>query len=449
MASILQSLSPVAALAAGSLVASIWQGFLLASCASFSLRSLPKLSAATRSLVWITVLLLAVALPFLALHANEQPIAAAHTSVLHLSQTWSLALLASWALFSLFRLGQLGLGAFHLHGLAHRAARVQPQAEIAALLQNSPRKTQLCTSAEVDRPSVVGFFRPRILLPPDLLQQLSQPELEQVVLHEMEHLRRCDDWTNLLQKLALALFPLNPVLLWLDRRLCLERELACDDGVLRATHAHKAYAACLTNLAEKSFVRRGILLALGIVGRQKESELARRIYRILRRPQVGLGRTQTRLATGALLTGMLGCAGALAHSPQLVSFSSGTQTVAEATASIPVLSKATTAQVAHVAAVTAIAAPRAVFAKAIVSAPERAAAVKAVAVKAVRKQPTVLKTSFNQPAPGHFRPQPRVALASWPAEAPVSARVVFAVEEDSPFTYAAVPVRGGWLIVQL
>jgi beta-lactamase regulating signal transducer with metallopeptidase domain len=28
-------------------------------------------------------------------------------------------------------------------------------------------------------------------------------------MHEMEHLRRADDWTNLLQKLALVFFPLN------------------------------------------------------------------------------------------------------------------------------------------------------------------------------------------------------------------------------------------------
>ena len=76
------------------------------------------------------------------------------------------------------------------------------------------------------RPSVLGFFRPRILVPPELLKALSPRELRQVVVHEMEHLHRADDWTNLLQKVGLVLFPLNPVLLWVERRLCAERELA-------------------------------------------------------------------------------------------------------------------------------------------------------------------------------------------------------------------------------
>jgi beta-lactamase regulating signal transducer with metallopeptidase domain len=66
---------------------------------------------------------------------------------------------------------------------------------------------------------VFGFLHPRILIPPALLERLTSPELQQVVLHEMEHLRRRDDWTNLLQKMGLVLFPLNPVLLWVERRL--------------------------------------------------------------------------------------------------------------------------------------------------------------------------------------------------------------------------------------
>ena len=49
------------------------------------------------------------------------------------------------------------------------------------------------------------------------------------MLHEAGHLRRRDDWMNLLQKVGLVLLPLNPVLMWIERRLCLERELACDE----------------------------------------------------------------------------------------------------------------------------------------------------------------------------------------------------------------------------
>ena len=111
-----------------------------------------------------------------------------------------------------------------------------------------PRGTsQICTTRDLDRPSVIGFLAPRILIPDGSLARLTPGELEQVVLHEAEHLRRRDDWTNLLQKLLLVLFPLNPALAWMERRLCREREMACDEGVVRRTQAPRAYAACLTS----------------------------------------------------------------------------------------------------------------------------------------------------------------------------------------------------------
>jgi len=157
----------------------------------------------------------------------------------------------------------------------------------------------LCVSEEVDRPSVVGFFVPRILVPRTLLGRLAASELEQIVLHEMEHLRRGDDWTNLLQKLSLVVFPLNPALIWIERQLCLERELACDDRVLRATGARKAYAACLANLAEHSLVRRGVSLALGAW--ERRPELVRRVHRILARPQGQMAHGRAGLAVAVLL----------------------------------------------------------------------------------------------------------------------------------------------------
>jgi len=182
----------------------------------------------------------------------------------------------------------------------------------------SDRSAELCISDEVERPSVLGFLRPRILLPPGLVERLTATELEQVVRHEMEHLRRADDWTNLLQKIALVIFPLNPALLWVEHRLCAERELACDDSVLRSSCGRKAYAICLTRLAEHSMLRRGLSLALGAWERQPE--LVRRVHRILRKPTEAMSRRQTMALTGSVIAGVLVCAAGLARSPQLVGF---------------------------------------------------------------------------------------------------------------------------------
>ena len=130
---------------------------------------------------------------------------------------------------------------------------------------------------------MIGFLAPRILIPEWLFARLTPGELEQVVLHEAEHLRRRDDWTNLLQKLSLVLFPLNPALAWMERRLCREREMACDEGVVRRTQAPRAYAACLTSLAERGLQRRVQALSLGAF--ERRPELVHRVHSILRRRQ--------------------------------------------------------------------------------------------------------------------------------------------------------------------
>jgi hypothetical protein len=164
---------------------------------------------------------------------------------------------------------------------------------------------------------VIGFFKPRILIPDWLFARLTPGELQQIVLHEAEHLRRYDDWTNLFQKLCLVLFPLNPALVWIERRLCREREMACDDGVIEITRAPRAYAACLTSLAERGLERRAEALSLGAW--QRRPELVHRVHSILRRKRT-LGPFGTRALLGALGCSLLFGSIELARCPQLIAF---------------------------------------------------------------------------------------------------------------------------------
>jgi beta-lactamase regulating signal transducer with metallopeptidase domain len=317
----LHSMSFVSATAAGALFSAVWQGTVLAVCVSLCLRLLPGLSAAARSVVWLNVFILLALLHFVpALMGRSGVLAASHLSPVHLDPRWSFALAGVWAALSLARAVQLIVGAIHLRRLGRRAVPVPVNAELQLLLSGAAgaRTAQLCASDEVARPSVLGFFRPRILVPPELLKALSPRELQQVVLHEMEHLHRGDDWTNLLQKMGLVLFPLNPVLLWVDRRLSAEREMACDDRVMRSSAGRKAYALCLTHLAEYSILRRSFSLVLGAW--ERRPELVRRVQRILSQPARSMSRRPAMAATGGLLAGALGIAVVLSHSPQLVSF---------------------------------------------------------------------------------------------------------------------------------
>jgi hypothetical protein len=232
---------------------------------------------------------------------------------------WSLLIAALWAAAALFRAVDLGLHSFRLRKLWKDAIPVPVDSNLnsmpASIWTRGP--VQVCTTATLQRPSVIGFFKPRILIPDWLFARLTPGELEQIVLHEAEHLRRRDDWTNLFQKLCLVLFPLNPALAWIERRLCREREMACDDGVIRITRAPRAYAACLTSLAERRFERRAEALSLGAW--QRRPELVHRVHSILRRNRA-LSPLATRVLLGLMGCGLLFGSVELARSPQLVAF---------------------------------------------------------------------------------------------------------------------------------
>ena len=336
---LLPAFEDIAQLSATAAVAGLWQGIALAATAALALRLVPRTTATVRFFLWTAVLLGAAFLPFLHVPATAHA-AATHAqaaSLLHLSRSWSFAIAALWLAFTLFRLAQLGVQGVRLRALWSNATPTPAAPEIATLLATVPlRRVEFCLSTEVDRPSVIGFFSPRILIPDWLFPQLTAPELFQIVLHEVEHLRRADDWLNLLQKVSLALFPLNPALVWIERRLCSERELACDDGVLRVTLAPRVYATCLATLAERrlqyrSAHRSALSLALGALGALGRSELARRVYSILNR-QPSLSPARTRAVTAMLAVGLAGCAAELARSPQLVSFTAPIPTSAQQSA---------------------------------------------------------------------------------------------------------------------
>jgi beta-lactamase regulating signal transducer with metallopeptidase domain len=302
--------------AVAALFSAIWQGTALAALVLLCLRLLPRLSPAARSLIWMNVFLLLGVLHLLP--GLRHPATGLKTThQLTLDVRWSVAIAGLWVLLSLWRGMQLALSAIRMRALARRAIPIDAGPTLKAILQNG-RSAELCASTEVNRPCVFGFIRPRILIPPELFEQLSPLELQQVVLHEMEHLHRRDDWTNLLQKIGLTLFPLNPVMLWVERRLCAERELACDDRVLRAHETRKAYAACLTRLAEYSMIRHSLSLVLGAWERQ--SELTSRVHRILQRPRRAMKNRQAIMASGGLIFASLACAIGLSGSPQWISF---------------------------------------------------------------------------------------------------------------------------------
>jgi beta-lactamase regulating signal transducer with metallopeptidase domain len=437
------------ATAAGSLVGAIWEGTVLAAGVALCLHFVKGIPAGVRSMLWTAVLLLVVLLHFLPLFAHKLTQQTAAAGAIHADLRWSVAIVCLWVILSAIRAAQLIHSAIGLRRVAGRATQVAATPQIAALLRTRFRTARLCTSADIDRPSVIGFFAPRVLIPQPLFAKLSPSELEQIVMHEMEHLRRADDWTNLLQKISLLLFPLNPVLLWVERRLCVERELACDDRVLHLTRARKAYATCLVNLAEHSMLRRSALLVLGAWERQ--SELGQRVRRILGAPEGVMGRRRMKLVTSALVLGLVGGAATLAREPQLVSFA-------------PLPSPQVEADLLSPASTGARLVPATFRTGSEIQRNETPRVIQTVyhepvpAPVAPQKKPHHRKPSHpalvnTATAPPRIQPQapPQrawVVLTNW-TDSPLPSRLRLVVSGDAPSSYAAVPLPNGWLIVQL
>jgi len=133
-------------------------------------------------------------------------------------------------------------------------------------------------------PAVCGLFRPVVLLPRTLADQLSAEQLRAVLLHEAIHIRRGDIWVNCAQALLQVAYWWQPLVWLANARIRRVREEAVDDAVMLALDAEaEIYAPTLLEVARLALRRP--LLSLGLVGiLESRSALRQRIERLLAFP---------------------------------------------------------------------------------------------------------------------------------------------------------------------
>ncbi|HTW59781.1 MAG TPA: M56 family metallopeptidase [Terriglobales bacterium] len=324
----------IAQLSAARIVDSLLAGAFIVLVAGAALR-LRRQTSGTRFAVWFSALLAIAAAPLSSglLHSfgwsQRATLSAAVTHpAITLPASWALYLFAAWALIATLSLSRVLVSLRHLRALRQHCVPVdsaQLDAVVRATLhrESSRRPVALCTSNQVHVPTAIGFFQPAVIVPSWLLADLSPAELNQILLHELAHLRRRDDWTNLIQKIVKALFFFHPAVWWIEKKISLEREMACDDAVLAATSEPRAYAECLTHLAERTLVRRslvrqGIALAQAALGRVRHTSL--RVAQILNpnRPHATKSAWKPALSLTAVLA--VGALVLASKEPQLVAF---------------------------------------------------------------------------------------------------------------------------------
>jgi len=316
----------IATAASERLLYSMVAGTLLAAAVWFLLRLFPRRDSRTSFAVWFSTLLATAVLPLLTLHSSGNAAASDSHAVITVSASWAWYIFLVWAVVAFTGLARVALATIQVPRLRAEAAPVDIQtlpAELQALIDDFQRSrpVRLLVSRRLEVPTAIGFHKPAIILPAWLLESTPPEELKYILLHELAHLRRRDDWTNLAQKVLQALLFFLPSVWWIERRLGLDREMACDDAVLAHSGTPRGYAACLARVAEKSFLRRQLALAQAAVGRMRQ--LTVRVAMILdpNRPR-GTHLWKPAIPVVIVLTGL--CALPASFTPSLVSFAGDT-----------------------------------------------------------------------------------------------------------------------------
>jgi len=337
------NLHAIAQMSAERMLNCVAEGIVIALFAWMLLRLIGRRNSGTRFAVWFCALIAIAVSPFLQISANGtdallRPAGAAIT----VPRSWAFYLFGAWAAMAAVGLARVAAGLWHLRTIRRSCVLLEGEGLHPTLVRTlgefrSVRAVEICGSDQLRVPTAVGLFRPVVVFPAWSMRELSETELNTVLLHELAHLQRWDDWTNLAQKVLRALFFFHPAVWWVESRLSLEREMACDDIVLAHTANPRAYAKCLVSLAEKNVLRRGMTLAQAAVGRMRQT--TQRLFQILDadRPNAVRVWKPAPWVVGAF---SVACLVSSAHAPRLVAFGDASPAVAPQAARIAMPARA-------------------------------------------------------------------------------------------------------------
>ncbi len=323
-----ESLKTAAEILALRSVDSLVEGAAVCLFASLLLRMIPRANAASRFAVWFCALLAIGSFPVFAGMGSPSAglvSSAAEHAAIRVPESWAVYFLFLWASVAVWLMMQVVRSLWRLTVLRRSCVPVDPvtlDSRVQETLRKhgANRKVTFCTSKEIRVPAALGLWRPAVVVPEWALKELSPDQLNHVLLHELAHLQRWDDWTHLTQQVLQAVLFFHPAVWWIERKAALEREMACDDAVLAETDRPRAYAECLARLAEKSLAHRSLAMAQAALG--KVRQMSTRVARILDGNRPAPTGLVWRPAASLVAIFAVGCAVCVSRTPKLLAFES-------------------------------------------------------------------------------------------------------------------------------
>jgi beta-lactamase regulating signal transducer with metallopeptidase domain len=308
------------------MINALWQSAAIALIVGTSLRFIPRTTAAQRYVMWCAVLVAAALLPIadlampsrtIALPVGEppspvvarvvsdvvlpQPVkpaagALAQTAAAQPAHHLPSPLLFVWLGIAAVLLVRLGLAYASLRTVKSSLVTSDAlTARVQGFAGAWSRRAVVGVSRGVAEPCAIGFLHPAIALSDVMAAALPDGDLERVMRHEYAHVRRYDDYSNLVQRLLAAVLWFNPIVHIAGRAMAIEREIACDDAAAAASDERVAFARCLYEIA-RTAPRRRHAAASGFIGSRRQ--IAVRVARLVERNH----NASTRLGTFAKIT---------------------------------------------------------------------------------------------------------------------------------------------------
>lgn len=159
------------------------------------------------------------------------------------------------------------------------------------------RIPRLLISQQITSPIVFGFANPKVILPVELQENFSEKQIAAMLMHELAHVSRCDQWVVALQMITTTIYWWNPLVWISSRKIAETRELICDDVVLNSKASPRDYAWSLVTMAERLMTMEKNMASIGI-SQASGGELESRIRRLL---EIRADNVPTRLSTRSLL----------------------------------------------------------------------------------------------------------------------------------------------------
>jgi bla regulator protein BlaR1 len=125
-------------------------------------------------------------------------------------------------------------------------------------------------------PGVFGIFRPVLLLPEGIFEQLTPAQLQAVVTHELCHVRHRDNLAAAIHMFVETVFWFHPLVWWIGKQVVEERERGCDEEVLRLGSEARVYAEGILTVC-RLYVESPLVCVSGVTG----SNIEKRIQAIL------------------------------------------------------------------------------------------------------------------------------------------------------------------------